>query len=173
MSGADQSAGRKRKPFYRAAQSPANSVIPPRCTNASVPTPAVACASATLLGMTTRQFSDALKSKLPEACVSSLLARRGAPPLEGRGRANRQSAGGRSAARPPGPMRSRGATVAAPRLLLGSVGSRRVEFRRCAINGHVNLGQACLQRLDLSLTPLDLRQHPLPVAPQLPDVSRH
>jgi hypothetical protein len=28
MQGADQSAGRKRKPFYRAAQSPGNSVIP-------------------------------------------------------------------------------------------------------------------------------------------------
>jgi hypothetical protein len=28
MSGADQSAGRKRKPFYRAVQSPGNSFIP-------------------------------------------------------------------------------------------------------------------------------------------------
>src|SRR3954453_16086421 len=31
----------------------------------SVPAPAAACASTTLLGMTTRQFSYALKSKLP------------------------------------------------------------------------------------------------------------
>src|SRR3954464_15415569 len=42
----------------------------------SVPAPAAACASATLLGMTTRQFSYALKSKLLGACVSSSLARR-------------------------------------------------------------------------------------------------
>src|SRR4051794_8191954 len=43
----------------------------------SVPAPATACASTTLLGMTTRQFSYALKSKLPGGCVSSSLARRG------------------------------------------------------------------------------------------------
>src|SRR3954467_14445513 len=43
----------------------------------SVPAPAAARASATLLGMTTRQFSYALKSKLLGACVSSSLARRG------------------------------------------------------------------------------------------------
>src|SRR4051812_38697443 len=42
----------------------------------SVPVPAAVLASITLLGMTTRQFSYALKSKLPGACVSSSLARR-------------------------------------------------------------------------------------------------
>jgi ribose transport system substrate-binding protein len=38
MSGAGQSAGRKRTPFYRADLPPANSVIPSRCTNALIET---------------------------------------------------------------------------------------------------------------------------------------
>src|SRR3954468_12318187 len=44
----------------------------------SVPVPAAACTSATLLGMTTRQFSYALKSKLPGGLCLIIIGTEGA-----------------------------------------------------------------------------------------------
>src|SRR6185369_10846778 len=43
----------------------------------SVPAPAAACASTTLLGMTTRQFSYALKSKLPAGLCLIIIGTEG------------------------------------------------------------------------------------------------
>src|SRR3954453_15652837 len=48
----------------------------------SVPVPAAACTSATLLGMTTRQFSYALKSKLPGGLCLIIIGREGTMSLK-------------------------------------------------------------------------------------------